>query len=172
VPLLIVADGKRLTLIDYQVKQVSAWPIGSSPLAVLLDPDKDLSRIAKVLPSSDPRVVLVQARDPRRPEFGTITLSFAKVSNGPAACCCAVGRRWMRRRTGPRCSCPITASTSRGGQRLHVRRSAQAGVRRRNLTSIMVFLKDHVISLSAPVRVSPGRFLFPGASVLLHTRKR
>ncbi|HZH05349.1 MAG TPA: outer membrane lipoprotein carrier protein LolA [Lautropia sp.] len=83
VPLLIVADGKRLTLIDYQVKQVSAWPIGSSPLAVLLDPNKDLSRIAKVLPSSDPRVVLVQARDPRRPEFGTITLSFAKVSNGP-----------------------------------------------------------------------------------------
>jgi outer membrane lipoprotein-sorting protein len=43
VPMLIVADGKRLTMIDYQVKQVSAWPIGSSPLAVLLDPDKDLS---------------------------------------------------------------------------------------------------------------------------------
>ncbi len=83
VPMLIVADGKRLTMIDYQVKQVSAWPIGSSPLAVLLDPDKDLSRIAKVLPSGDDRVVLVQARDPKRPEFGTITLSFAKVPNGP-----------------------------------------------------------------------------------------
>jgi outer membrane lipoprotein-sorting protein len=83
VPMLIVADGKRLTMIDYQVKQVSAWPIGSSPLAVLLDPDKDLSRIAKVLPSGDDRVILVQARDPRRPEFGTITLSFAKAASGP-----------------------------------------------------------------------------------------
>jgi outer membrane lipoprotein-sorting protein len=83
VPMLIVADGKRLTMIDYQVKQVSAWPIGSSPLAVLLDPSRDLSRIAKVLPSGDERVILVQARDPKRPEFGTITLSFAKAANGP-----------------------------------------------------------------------------------------
>jgi outer membrane lipoprotein-sorting protein len=83
VPLLIVADGRALTMIDYQVKQVSAWPIGSSPLAVLLDPNKDLSRVAKVMPSGDPRVLLVQARDPKRPEFGTITLAFAKVPSGP-----------------------------------------------------------------------------------------
>lgn len=84
IPLLIVADGRALTMIDYQVKQVSAWPIGNSPLAVLLDPNKDLSRIAKVLPSGDPRVLLIQARDPKRPEFGTITLSFAKVPSAPA----------------------------------------------------------------------------------------
>lgn len=83
VPMLIVADGKALTMIDYQVKQVSRWPIGNSPLAVLLDPNKDLTRIAKVLPTADPRVVLVQARDPKRPEFGTITLSFAKVPSAP-----------------------------------------------------------------------------------------
>jgi hypothetical protein len=36
-----------------------------------------------VLPSGDDRVILVQARDPRRPEFGTITLSFAKAASGP-----------------------------------------------------------------------------------------
>ncbi|HEX8444664.1 MAG TPA: outer membrane lipoprotein carrier protein LolA [Allosphingosinicella sp.] len=84
IPLLIVADGRRLTMIDYQVKQVSGWPIGNSPLAVLLDPNKDLSRVAKVIPSGDPRVLLVQARDPKRPEFGTITLAFAKVPSGPA----------------------------------------------------------------------------------------
>lgn len=83
IPLLIVADGRALTMIDYQVKQVSAWPIGNSPLAVLLDPNKDLSRIAKVVPSGDARVVLVQARDPKRPEFGTITLAFAKVPSAP-----------------------------------------------------------------------------------------
>ncbi len=83
IPLLVVADGRALTMIDYQVKQVSAWPIGNSPLAVLLDPNKDLSRVAKVLPSADQRVLLVQARDPKRPEFGTITLGFARVPNAP-----------------------------------------------------------------------------------------
>lgn len=83
VPMLIVADGKSLTMVDYQVKQVSRWPIGNSPLSVLLDPNKNLGKVAKVLPS-DSRVVLVQARDPSRPEFGTITLSFAKVPSAPA----------------------------------------------------------------------------------------
>jgi outer membrane lipoprotein-sorting protein len=84
VPMLVVADGKSLTMIDYQVKQVSRWPIGNSPLSVLLDPNKNLSKIAKIIPSSDPRVVLLQARDPGRPEFGVITLAFAKVPSAPA----------------------------------------------------------------------------------------
>jgi outer membrane lipoprotein-sorting protein len=66
VPLLIVGDGKALTMIDYQVKQVSRWPIGNSPLSVLLNPNQDLSRIAKVV-RNDAQVLLVQARDPKRP---------------------------------------------------------------------------------------------------------
>ena len=37
VPLLIVGDGKALTLIDYEVRQVQRWPIGNSPLAALID---------------------------------------------------------------------------------------------------------------------------------------
>ncbi|MDP8911947.1 MAG: outer membrane lipoprotein carrier protein LolA [Pseudomonadota bacterium] len=83
VPLLIVGDGKALTMIDYQVKQVSRWPIGNSPLSVLLNPNQDLSRIAKVT-RNDAQVLLVSARDPKRPEFGTITISFAKVPSAPA----------------------------------------------------------------------------------------
>src|SRR3546814_8103745 len=35
VPMLIVGDGKALTMIDYEVDQVSRWPIGDSPLSVL-----------------------------------------------------------------------------------------------------------------------------------------
>jgi outer membrane lipoprotein-sorting protein len=58
VPLLIVGDGKALTFIDYSVKQVSRWPIGNSPLGVLLDPTKDLSRFAKIVPAGDNRIVL------------------------------------------------------------------------------------------------------------------
>jgi len=82
-PVLIVGDGKALTMIDYEVKQVSRWPIGNSPLAVLLNPDKNLSRIASVV-QNDAQVVVVRARDPRRPEYGTITLAFTKTEGGPA----------------------------------------------------------------------------------------
>ncbi len=54
VPLLVVGDGKALTMIDYKVKQVSRWPIGNSPLSVLLNPNQDLSRIATVTSPSLP----------------------------------------------------------------------------------------------------------------------
>src|SRR6185436_12522763 len=43
VPRLIVGDGKALTMIDYSVGQVSRWPIGNSPLDILLNPSKDMS---------------------------------------------------------------------------------------------------------------------------------
>ena len=84
VPLLIVGDGHALTMIDYSVKQVSRWPVGNSPLAVLLDPARDLARFARVLPESDAARLLVAARDPRHPEFGTTTLVFARQPGAPA----------------------------------------------------------------------------------------
>src|SRR5262249_41818757 len=40
VPLLVVGDGSSLYMIDYQVKQVSRWPIGNSPLGVLLNSNR------------------------------------------------------------------------------------------------------------------------------------
>ena len=83
VPMLIVGDGKAINVIDYQVKQVQRWPIGNSPLGVLLNPEQDLSRIAKVV-RNDAQTLLVQARDPKRPEYGTITLGFAKIPSAPA----------------------------------------------------------------------------------------
>jgi chaperone LolA len=83
VPLLIVGDGKALTMIDYEVKQVSRWPIGNSPLSVLLNPNQDLSRVAKVVRDDD-QVLMIQARDPKKPEFGTINIAFAKVAGAPA----------------------------------------------------------------------------------------
>jgi outer membrane lipoprotein-sorting protein len=83
VPLLVVGDGNALTMIDYEVKQVSRWPIGNSPLSVLLNPSKDISKVAKVV-RDDAKVLLIQARDRSRPEFGTITIAFAKVPSAPA----------------------------------------------------------------------------------------
>lgn len=82
VPLLIVAEGGALTFVDYQVRQVQRWPIRNSPLGVLLDPSRDLSRYGKVV-AGDPRLLTVEARDPRRPEYGRITLVFARDAGGP-----------------------------------------------------------------------------------------
>ncbi|MCP1470092.1 outer membrane lipoprotein-sorting protein [Sphingobium sp. OAS761] len=84
VPLLIVGDGKALTMIDYEVRQVQRWPIGNSPLAALIDPSKDLSKFGSVVPSGDPSILSVQARDPKRPEFGTITMIFKRDAASPA----------------------------------------------------------------------------------------
>lgn len=84
VPLLIVGDGRALTMIDYEVRQVQRWPIGSSPLGALLDPNKDLSKFGKVVPTGDPNVLSVEARDPKRPEFGTITMIFQRHAASPA----------------------------------------------------------------------------------------
>lgn len=84
VPLLIVGDGKSLTMIDYEVSQVQRWPIRNSPLGALLDPDRDLSKYGKIVPSGDPRIMTVEARDPKRPEYGVITLIFRRNPNAPA----------------------------------------------------------------------------------------
>lgn len=83
VPMLVVANGRHLTFVDYQVKQVQSWPIGNSPLSVLLNPNQDLSRFAKIT-QNDSRVVTVDARDPKRPQFGRIIMVFAKVPRAPS----------------------------------------------------------------------------------------
>ncbi len=84
IPLLIVGDGKALTFIDYSVRQVSRWPIGNSPLGVLLDPTRDIRNFARIIPGGDTRIVLAEARDPRRPEYGSITLAFARDPVSPS----------------------------------------------------------------------------------------
>jgi outer membrane lipoprotein-sorting protein len=82
--LLIVGDGKALTMIDYQVNQVQRWPIGNSPLAALLNPERDLSRFGKLKPTGADDVLSVEVRDPKRPEYGVITMVFTKVAGAPA----------------------------------------------------------------------------------------
>ena len=83
VNMLLVANGKTLNFVDYDVGQKSSWPISKSPLAVLLSPQPDLGRIARIMPSESPNVVVVRARDARRPEFGTLVLAFIKDAAAP-----------------------------------------------------------------------------------------
>ncbi len=81
-PKLVVADGRALNLIDYRVAQVTSWPIRGTPLAVLLDDTLDLARYAKVV-RDDAREIAVEAADPRHPEYGVTTISFARDSGAP-----------------------------------------------------------------------------------------
>jgi outer membrane lipoprotein-sorting protein len=83
VPLLVVADGQTLTMIDYEVKQVQRWPIKNSPLAALLDPGRDLSKYGKLVPTAHDDVISVAVKDPKRPEYGTITMVFEKQAGAP-----------------------------------------------------------------------------------------
>ena len=83
VPLLIVSDGKAFTFIDYKVNQLSRWKVGDSPLALLLDPSKDISRYAHLVPGSPDGRIVIEGRDPKHPEFGTITIGFAPKAGAP-----------------------------------------------------------------------------------------
>lgn len=67
---LVISNGKSLYVIDYEVSQVERWPIGNSPLGALFDPDKDVKRFGKLLPTSNPNVVSVEVRDPKKPNSG------------------------------------------------------------------------------------------------------
>lgn len=84
VPLLVVSNGQSLTLIDYEVNQVQRWPIKNSPLGALLDPNRDVKRYGKVNPLPNPDVLSVEVSDPKKPEFGTITMIFLRDSRAPA----------------------------------------------------------------------------------------
>lgn len=80
--MLIVGDGRALTFIDFEVNDRQRWPINDSPLSVLLNPDQDLARFARVV-RNDAQVLMIEARDPRRREFGTITIAFSKSGSAP-----------------------------------------------------------------------------------------
>jgi len=79
--LLLVSNGKTLTLIDYQVGQKSSWPLNRTPLGVLLSSSPDLKGRAEIVPSASPNVVSVRARDPS--QYGSLTLVFLRSGSAP-----------------------------------------------------------------------------------------
>lgn len=79
--LLLVADGRTLTMVDYQVGQKSSWPLNRTPLGVLLSGSPNLKGRAQVVPSDNPQVVSVRARDPS--QYGSLTLVFLRSASAP-----------------------------------------------------------------------------------------
>ena len=80
---LVISNGKSLFVVDYEVNQVERWPIGNSPLGALFDPDRDVKRYGKLVQTGNPDVISVEVRDPKKPEFGMITLIFVKNAAAP-----------------------------------------------------------------------------------------
>jgi outer membrane lipoprotein-sorting protein len=80
--LLLVANGNRLTFVDYAVGQKNSWPLSRTPLGLLLSANPNLKSRAKIMPSDNPRVVVVRARDPA--QYGTLLLAFVREASAPA----------------------------------------------------------------------------------------
>jgi outer membrane lipoprotein-sorting protein len=81
--LVLVGNGRKLTFVDYAVGQKNSWDLDKTPLGILLAANPDINRIAKIMPQADPRILLVRARDARRPEFGTLLLAFVRSPSAP-----------------------------------------------------------------------------------------
>ena len=79
--LLLVANGKTLTFLDYSVGQKSSWPLGRTPLGPLLSASPDFNGKAEILPSNDSRVVVARARSSG--QYGQLTLAFLRNSSAP-----------------------------------------------------------------------------------------
>lgn len=84
VPFLVVADGKALNFVDYEIGQVTRWPVKDTPLRALLGSSTDLASIGariEVAPGGITDLLALHASDPEKPEMGTITVYF-EVSEG------------------------------------------------------------------------------------------
>lgn len=79
--LLLVANGKTLTFLDYSVGQKSSWPLGRTPLGPLLSDSPDFNGKAEILPSNDSRVVVARARNSG--QYGQLTLAFLRNPSAP-----------------------------------------------------------------------------------------
>jgi outer membrane lipoprotein-sorting protein len=78
---LLVANGKTLTFVDYSVGQKSSWPLGRTPLGPLLSNSPDFNGKAEILPSNDSRVVVARAKSSG--QYGQLTLAFLRNASAP-----------------------------------------------------------------------------------------
>jgi len=78
---LLVANGKTLTFVDYAVGQKSSWPLGRTPLGPLLSNSPDFNGKAEILPGTDSRIVVARAKNAG--QYGQLTLAFLRNSSAP-----------------------------------------------------------------------------------------
>jgi outer membrane lipoprotein-sorting protein len=78
-PVLVVSDGNNVSFIDYELGQVTRWPVNDTPLAFLLKAQvslKDDVTISGGEPDHFAGSTYLTASDPKKPEQGELTLIF------------------------------------------------------------------------------------------------
>lgn len=86
IPFLVVADGKSLNFVDYEIGQVTKWPVKDTPLRALLGNSTDLASInanIDVAPEGVVGLIALSAADPDKPEMGQVTLYFEEAPDLP-----------------------------------------------------------------------------------------
>lgn len=77
-PILVVSNGDMLSFIDYEIKQVSRWPIDKTPLSVLVDDHIDLRdrdiEIPEIIRFAG--LIKISVLQPDNKDQGHITLIF------------------------------------------------------------------------------------------------
>lgn len=81
VPFLMVSNGTMISFIDYEVKQVTRWPISKTPLGILVEKNihfDDRLEIPEIIRFAG--LIKVPVIDPKRKDQGHITLIFEESS--------------------------------------------------------------------------------------------
>ncbi|MGE0665255.1 MAG: outer membrane lipoprotein carrier protein LolA [Sphingomonadales bacterium] len=78
-PILVVSDGTVITLIDYDLKQVTRWPINDTPLRPLVRTDFMFGEDVEVLGiRRDAQWINVAITDPKKRDEGSMMLTFSR----------------------------------------------------------------------------------------------
>ena len=85
VPFLVVGNGETIDFIDYEIGQVTKWPIDDTPLGILIGKKTDLAALGaqiQMRPGGMEGYIALRASDPEKPEMGLITVFFREVDEG------------------------------------------------------------------------------------------
>jgi len=81
-PILVVSDGEMLSFVDYEIKQVSRWPVDRTPLSLLINDQIDLKdndiEISEIV--SFAGLIKMTVRQLNQKDLGYITLVFEENS--------------------------------------------------------------------------------------------
>ena len=88
IPFLVVADGKSINFVDYEIGQVQKWPVKDTPMLAIIGEGFDLASVnahIEIAPGGIENLLSLAARDPDRPELGEITVYFEQTAATGAA---------------------------------------------------------------------------------------
>jgi outer membrane lipoprotein-sorting protein len=76
--ILLISDGSLVSFVDYEVGQLTQWPLSDTPISYLVNEDLELlteTLVDEVV--SDPGFIRFRVRDPDNPDQGWIRFHFS-----------------------------------------------------------------------------------------------